>query len=151
MNDLVVRVLWTGVLMTAGWGGYHLVNQSILLRARKRVEGLPGFKYGRPAILYFTAPNCMPCKTTQRPALQRLVEEIGDAVQIIEVDASEQIQLADYWGVLSVPTTFVIDAKGEPQQINHGVRLTDKLLNQLARIDSTILELKNRGVDATRL
>lgn len=151
MNDLVVRVLWTGVLMTAGWGGYYLVNQRILLRARKRVEGLPGFKYGRPAILYFTAPNCIPCKSTQRPALQRLADQIGDAVQIIEVDASEQIKLADYWGVLSVPTTFVIDAKGKPQQINHGIALTDKLLNQLARIDSTVFELSNRRVGGTTL
>jgi len=53
---------------------------------------------------------------------------------VIEVDAEARPDLANYWGVLSVPTTFIIDARGEPRRVNHGVASTDKLLGQLEEV-----------------
>jgi len=87
---------------------------------------------GIPAILYFASPACVPCKTAQRPALQALLAELGDAVQVIEVNALEQSEVADRWGVLSVPTTFVLDRQGTPRQVNYGVTSPDTLKHQLA-------------------
>jgi thioredoxin-like negative regulator of GroEL len=84
-----------------------------------------------PAILYFTSPTCVPCKTQQRPALQRLLAELGDAVQVIEVNALEQPDAADRWGVLSVPTTFILDKQGQPRDINYGVARVETLKHQL--------------------
>jgi thiol-disulfide isomerase/thioredoxin len=89
---------------------------------------------GVPAILYFTSPTCIPCKTQQRPALQRLVSDLGDGVQVIEVNALEQPDAADRWGVLSVPTTFILDAQGQPREINYGIAGPDKLKRQLLRL-----------------
>ena len=86
---------------------------------------------GIPAILYFTTPTCSPCKTVQRPALQALLTELGDAVQVIEVNALEQPEAADRWGVLSVPTTFILDKLGRPREINYGVAGVEKLRHQL--------------------
>jgi thiol-disulfide isomerase/thioredoxin len=88
-----------------------------------------------PAILYFTSPTCVPCKTTQRPAIQRVQQSLGSHLQVIEIDASTHPDVADDWGVLSVPTTFIIDRDGQPRHINHGVTLTDKLLAQLEKIN----------------
>jgi thiol-disulfide isomerase/thioredoxin len=96
---------------------------------------LNGLRPGVPAILYFTTPICAPCKTQQRPALQRLVQELGEQVQIIEVNALEQPDAADRWGVLSVPTTFILDRQGRPRQINHGVAGAEKLKQQLTRLE----------------
>lgn len=84
-----------------------------------------------PAILYFTSPHCVPCKTQQRPALQRLLADLGENVQVIEVNALEQPDAADRWGVLSVPTTFILDRRGQPREINYGVTGVDKLKHQL--------------------
>ena len=64
-------------------------------------------------------------------AIQKVKQALGEKVQVIEIDASEQTDLADEWGVLSVPTTFIIDKNGQPRQINHGVTRAEKLLAQL--------------------
>ena len=84
-----------------------------------------------PAIVYFTSPMCVPCKTQQRPAIQQLLAELGDSVQVIEVDASEQPDAANRWGVMSVPTTFILDRHGQPREINNGITGPDKLKRQL--------------------
>jgi thiol-disulfide isomerase/thioredoxin len=92
---------------------------------------LAALRPGVPAILYFTSPTCAPCKMQQRPAIQRLLNELGDGVQVIEVDALEQPDAADRWGVLSIPTTFILDGQGQPREINYGVARVEKLKHQL--------------------
>ena len=56
------------------------------------------------------------------------------AVQVIEVDASSHPDVANYWGVLSVPTTFIIDSHGEARRVNHGVTSADKLQAQIVAV-----------------
>jgi thiol-disulfide isomerase/thioredoxin len=92
---------------------------------------LAALRPGVPAILYFTSPTCIPCKMQQRPAIQRLLNELGDGVQVIEVDAVEQPEAADRWGVLSIPTTFILDGQGQPRETNYGVARVEKLKHQL--------------------
>lgn len=91
-------------------------------------------KAGRPAIVYFTTPGCVPCRTQQQPALVQIAEDLGHDVQIIQVDATEHPESADRWGVLSAPTTFVIDATGKTRSVNHGVATADRLRQQLAQL-----------------
>ncbi len=92
---------------------------------------LSGLKPGVPTILYFTTPTCIPCKTQQTPALNRLQDELGEAVQIVKVDATEDEAAAQRWGVIGAPTTFVLDGHGATLAINHGVAETLKLKQQL--------------------
>lgn len=92
---------------------------------------LSGLKPGIPTILYFTTPTCAPCKTQQTPALERLQQELGDAVQIVRVDATEHPDAAQRWGVFSAPTTFVLDPRGATLAVNHGVAEAGKLRQQL--------------------
>ena len=134
MSPLLFRILLTFGLVVLGIGVYLLVNRVILFRAGRTNLGLKGFQSGKPAILYFTMEGCVPCRTTQRPALENLRVITGDQVQIIEVDVVEQPDLAESWGVLSVPTTFVIDPFGRPRRVNHGVTLAEKLINQLEQV-----------------
>ena len=135
MPEILIRTLWATMIVGAGAGLYWLVNRVIIARARDKQLGLESVRPGVPAILYFTAPGCMPCKTVQRPALQQLQYHLDDALQVIEVDATTRPDLANYWGVLSVPTTFIIDAKGRPRRANHGVLRVDKLLRQIEEIE----------------
>ncbi len=113
---------------------YWLIGRLLLARNARRALRLDEYRLGRPAILYFTTPDCAPCRTIQCPALESLVELLGAQLQIIEVNALEQPELADVWGVLSVPTTFLIDAQGRPRGMNHGVARAPKLLAQLQKI-----------------
>ena len=132
--DILARTLITLSLITLGIALFWLTNRVILARVRGRRLGLESLRPGIPAILYFTPPTCMPCKTVQRPELARLQEQMGDRLQIIQIDCTERPDLAESWGVLSVPTTFIIDAKGRPRGINHGVTRAAKLHKQLLEI-----------------
>jgi thiol-disulfide isomerase/thioredoxin len=80
---------------------------------------LSSLQPGVPAVVYFTTPNCLPCKTVQAPALAKLEGDLG--VQVVRVDATEQPDAAARWGVLTAPTTFIIDGRGKTSAVNNGV------------------------------
>lgn len=76
---------------------------------------------GTPAIVYFTTPTCAPCRLQQTPTLGRLQQEMGDDLRVIRVDATENPEAAERWGVFSVPTTFVLNRDGQPHKVYNGV------------------------------
>lgn len=131
-TEVFTRTLLALAIAGVGFGVYGLTNRVLLKRAsRETVLGLEKFKIGMPAILYFTTPTCAPCRALQRPAIQSVLEQMAGYLQVIEVDASAQPELANHWGVLSVPTTFIISRSGQPRHVNHGVVGVDKLLKQI--------------------
>jgi thiol-disulfide isomerase/thioredoxin len=136
-SELLTRILLALALTGGGLGLYWLANQAIVQRARRTNPPLPNFHPGAPAILYFTTPECMPCKTVQRPAIQRLKERLGESLTVIEIDAQAQAGIARQWGVLSVPTTFIIDAQGNCRHVNHGVTRAEVLAEQVARVSAS--------------
>jgi thiol-disulfide isomerase/thioredoxin len=133
--DVLGRFLLAVAIVGGGLGLYGLFNRVSLVRARKKTLGLERTKSGVPVLLYFTTPYCAPCKTIQRPAIQQLKERFGEQVQVVEIDASEHPDVASHWGVFSVPTTFIIDAVGNPRHVNHGVATVDKLFKQFVDIN----------------
>jgi thiol-disulfide isomerase/thioredoxin len=128
--QLLFRFFGALAIITGGIMFYQLGNRWILRRAARVPENAGFARQGKPTLLYFTTPTCGPCKTIQRPAIEHLKQLVGDRLQVIEIDASSQPELARQWGVLSVPTTFVLDAQGTPRHVNHGVTLVDKLLQE---------------------
>jgi thioredoxin 1 len=130
-SDLLLRLLIAASISGLGVALYIFGNRLILARASNKVKRFENYQTGQPAIVYFTTPNCAPCKTIQRPALEKLKKKLGEHLQIIEVDASQRPDLAQAWGVLSVPTTFIIDSAGNPRHVNHGATSAEKLTDQL--------------------
>ena len=126
-SDILFRLLIAVALIGLGVAIYALNNHRMLDRAPKDSLG----ELGKPVLLYFTTPTCAPCKTVQKPAIAQIQEKLGEMLSVIEVDASQQPEMAERWGVLSVPTTFVIDSRGQARYVNHGVARADKLLKQL--------------------
>lgn len=129
--DITLRLALAIGIILFGLALYKLVNRLVLARAQSQAGNIRSINQGKPAILYFTTPDCVPCKTTQRPALQRLQERLGEKVQVIEVNAYEKPDMARTWGVMSVPTTFILDAQGKARHVNHGVASTDRLIEQV--------------------
>ena len=135
--ETLIRLLSATLIIALGIGLYRGWNRwqlNRLSRRRATAPGLEKLRPGLPAILYFTTPDCVPCRTAQRPALERLKAEMAGGVQVLEVDAGAQPVVADYWGVLSVPTTFIIDPAGRPRRVNHGVTSKEKLKQQLEEV-----------------
>ena len=131
MSGVSLRLIWAIAILANGIGLYWIANRWLLRRAGLHLQKDHFLPKGKPVILYFTTPTCAPCKTLQRPALQRLQDQVGEKLRVVEVDASLQPEVASEWGVFSVPTTFIIDGKGNPKHINYGVALYEKLHKQV--------------------
>ncbi len=135
--DWLNRLLLSMGIILVGLSLYWITNRVLLSRIRDKGMRLPYDLSGNPVILYFTTPACVPCKTVQRPAVRKILEMYAGKLDVIEVDATEEIDLARHWGVLSVPTTFILDSRGVPRFVNHGVTRADKLMNQINNIQVT--------------
>jgi thioredoxin 1 len=89
-----------------------------------------------PAVLYFTTPTCAQCRFQQTPALAQVQEKLA-ALQVLKLDAIEHQRLADYYRVMTVPTTVVLDSQRRPVAINHGLATSERLLAQIGQANVT--------------
>ncbi|MFN8435844.1 MAG: thioredoxin family protein [Anaerolineales bacterium] len=131
--DIFTRTIIALSIILIGWGVYQLYNRVLQLRTPSLLTDL---EINRPfgfTLVYFTTPTCVPCKTVQRPAIEKVSKQLGNQLNVIEIDAAEKPEIASRWGVMSVPTTFVFDPKGELRHINHGVTRAEKLLKQIEK------------------
>lgn len=129
--EVLLRFGLAIVIIGLGAFTYWLINQRLLVRARNNVFTLFNTLPNKPVLVYFTTPDCAPCKTIQRPAINRVSTLLGEELEVVEIDATERPDLAKVWGVMSVPTTFVLDAGGEARYVNNGVARAEKLLEQI--------------------
>ncbi len=82
-----------------------------------------------PAVLYFTTSTCAQCRFQQKPALDRFAEQAR--VAVYAVDAVAQEELARFYGIMTVPSTVLLNARLQPVAINHGLASADRLTQQL--------------------
>ncbi|MDZ4669782.1 MAG: thioredoxin family protein [Phototrophicales bacterium] len=128
------RVIIVGALLIIGFGlflWFQYRQKGRITQLDNSDKVLNQLMKGKPAIIYFSMHNCIPCHTQQRPALNKLESQLGDKVQIIEVNTTENPDIAQKWGVFSAPTTIVLDGYGKTQHINYGATATDKLIQQI--------------------
>jgi len=130
-SEVLLRFGLAIAIIGLGIFAYWFINQRWLVRASHNIFTLFKKLPNKPVLVYFTTPECAPCKTVQRPAIDRVSNLLGEKIQVIEVDATERPDLAKVWGVMSVPTTFLLDAHGEARYVNNGVARAEKLLEQI--------------------
>jgi thiol-disulfide isomerase/thioredoxin len=114
-----------------------------LLRARqaRRVAGLAGARpfdglipAGAPAVVAFTLAGCADCKARQAPALRRLAERAGPRATVVTLDAAAHPELTARLGLLTVPSTAILDARGGLRHLNQGFADEECLAGQLASV-----------------
>jgi thioredoxin-like negative regulator of GroEL len=80
-----------------------------------------------PTVLYFYGPACAACDTQKR-ALE------GLAVNVVSVDAAREPELASWAGVMTIPSTAIVDPARRLRAVNHGFKPAQELSEQLAAI-----------------
>ena len=129
--DILLRLFLAIGIIILGAAAYWLINQRLLVRAKDNLLTLFKTLPKKPVLVYFTTPDCAPCKTVQRPAIEQVRNLLGEKLHVIEINAYERPDLAKLWGVISVPTTFLLDARGEARYVNNGVARANKLMEQI--------------------
>jgi thiol-disulfide isomerase/thioredoxin len=135
---MLTRLAITFLIAGLGWALYRLWIRRLLSKGHEDAIHIPGFQPGIPAILYFSGPDCPICKTHQEPTLTQLSESLGKQLQILTADVTQDRDLAVEWGILSLPTTFIIDAVGRARHVNNGFASSAQLLSQLKSIDAIL-------------
>lgn len=131
LNETLTRALIAFGIILGGFSLYLTYNWILKNRASNLLADLGPIHPGAFLLVYFTTPTCVPCKTVQRPAIQKISDMLGNTLQVLEIDATQQPDLASRWGVLSVPTTFLINPHGQVRHVNHGVTRAEQLLLQI--------------------
>jgi thiol-disulfide isomerase/thioredoxin len=125
------RIVVAMVLMIAGIVAYRMLLLAQRRLASRQAQSSGGA--GRAALLVFTSPTCAPCKLQQLPIINRLIVEWSDKIDARVIDVTEQPDVAQQYGVWSLPTTIVLKADRNVVAINQGVANEKKLREQFER------------------
>ncbi len=60
----------------------------------------------KPVIIDFYAEWCGPCKMMS-PVIDSIAEELGEAVKVGKVNSDENIELAEKYSIMSIPTIMI--------------------------------------------
>ena len=86
---------------------------------------------GPVRVLAFSTPQCQQCRLLQKPALAEVVAQ-AEQVEILSIDALEKPELAERYGILTVPSTVVLAPNGRASAVNYGFAPSKLLLAQIA-------------------
>ena len=79
----------------------------------KNTEGL-NYLGNKPAVVDFYADWCRPCKQLA-PVLDELALEYKDDIVIYKINTDNERELAQAFGITSIPTLIFIPVEGDPQ------------------------------------
>lgn len=93
----------------------------------KVVDGKIKPEHGRPMIVDFSATWCPPCKQL-KPIFEKLAEEFKGRIDFVTVDVDNNPELAQAYGVQSIPMMVFLNKDGQIQNTIIGFQDRDQLL-----------------------
>ena len=82
-------------------------------------------------LLVFSSEDCRPCHTLQAPAVHQVRVALGSSIDIEEIDAPNNVSLSEQYHILTVPSTVVLDTRGQAVAVNYGFTPAKILLAQI--------------------
>ena len=123
---MLERLALVLVLAAAGVATYALLRQLHMRRMQ------PVAAASRPTLLYFRSDTCAVCPTQGR-YVDELAAQWGD-VTVERVDAERDPDTAARYRVFTLPTTVLLDGRGQVRHVNYGLTDAHKLGRQLAQL-----------------
>ncbi|MEN9937232.1 MAG: hypothetical protein RLZZ387_3811 [Chloroflexota bacterium] len=131
---MLERLLILAALVAAAalvWGGIRLWRATRLRRLAAQSPFAGMVPPGRPAVVAFSTPTCSECRTRQVPALRRLESDLGTDATVTVLSALDHPELVARVGILTVPATVVLDARGAVREVNLGFADEHRLARQI--------------------
>ena len=104
-------------LPTASDGAVVQLTKAMFLEKVYNYEKNPkewAFIGDKPCIIDFYADWCRPCKMVE-PIMEELSEKYKGQVVIYRVNVDQERELAQFFGIQSIPTVFFCPSNGDPQ------------------------------------
>ena len=80
----------------------------------------------------FYSDSCVPCKRLS-PVLAEIEEEQGDKVKLVKININFDAELAEKYGVMSVPTLIFFKDGEEVSRINGAVKKSE-IVSEIEKI-----------------
>jgi thioredoxin-like negative regulator of GroEL len=160
MPDIIIRIgvlLLVSLLVFLGvWFGRRFVEnqrRKVLaaspISASDSIDAITNKEVSSSAspvrILAFSSEDCKQCHLLQAPALQRVRQQHGDTVAVVEIDAVASPEMAQRYHILTVPSTVILDPSGKAHAVNYGFANTQRLLQQvdavLAQVNAVLTQV----------
>ncbi len=86
----------------------------------------------KPCIIDFYATWCRPCKMVA-PLMEEFAAKYKGQIIIYKVDTDQERELAQFFGIRSIPTMFFCPAKGDPQMTQGALdkESYEKIINEV--------------------
>ena len=86
-------------------------------------------KSDKPVIIDFYADWCGPCKMMS-PIIDEISDELGDKIKVGKINTDENLELAQEYGIMSIPTIMIIK-NGEISRTFIGVTDKDEIIKEV--------------------
>jgi thioredoxin-like negative regulator of GroEL len=134
-HDIISRILASVIIISVfvlavkSYGTF--TRMRVRTRYRKKQSALL-FKTGSPVLIYFWASHCAQCKPQERQIeqAQALLQRSGRTLKVHKFNALEEQKLAKTMNVLTVPTTVMLNSKGNVTTWNPGLTQADAIIKQ---------------------
>jgi thiol-disulfide isomerase/thioredoxin len=140
MTQLIVQrilasfvIIFVFVFALKSYGTY--TELKVRSRFRRR-HLLLDIEVGNPVLLYFWASHCAQCKPQERhiEQAQALLLKSGRTLNVYKFNALEDQSIAKLMNVMTVPTTVLLNSKGNVTTWNPGLTRADTLIKQFLAI-----------------
>ncbi len=125
------RLLITFMMMLF-FGAVFLLMKRRQITLADRASRQSNKQTSKTTIVYFGSNGCAVCKRAQRPILEKVLAEYGkEQLALTAYDVDESPDVAKEWGVMTLPTTFLLDSTGTIRHVNNGLIVSENLRKQL--------------------